>query len=219
MHTVEENLESLLHQAEERERRSRKRALIYSLIPIALALLLILFTGWQIKRAQQNVAALNEEGERYRKETAELQSRLEEMNKSLQDVTKQLRASREAVAFVTTGINLYHAHRYDAAVTAYNHALSLDPQNAYILNLKGYSLFKALRFNESIEALRTAVKVEPDYAWGYFDLARVSCAVGKFEEASNAIRKAIELRPQLAEKMKGDGEFTKLCRPLLDQIK
>jgi tetratricopeptide (TPR) repeat protein len=219
MHTVEENLESLLHRAEERERRARKRAIIYSLIPIALALLLILFTSWRIKQAQRNVAVLNKEAERYRAEAVELQGRLEEMEKSLRNVTKQLHSSREAVAFVTDGINLYHGRRYDEAVMAYNRALNLDPQNAYVLNLKGYSLFKARRFNESIETLRKAVEVGPDYAWGYFDLARVSCAVGKLEEASNAIKKAIELRPEIREIMKGDGEFTQLCRPLLNQIR
>jgi tetratricopeptide (TPR) repeat protein len=219
MHTVEENLESLLHRAEERERRARKRAIIYSLIPIALALLLILFTSWRIKQAQRNVAVLNKEAERYSAEAVELQGRLEEMEKSLRNVTKQLHSSREAVAFVTDGINLYHGRRYDEAVMAYNRALNLDPQNAYVLNLKRYSLFKARRFNESIETLRKAVEVGPDYAWGYFDLARVSCAVGKLEEASNAIKKAIELRPEIREIMKGDGEFTQLCRPLLNQIR
>jgi tetratricopeptide (TPR) repeat protein len=219
MHTVEEKLESLLHHAEERERRARKRAIIYSLIPIALVLLLILFTSWRIKQTQRNVAVLNEEAERYRAETVELQGQLEETNNSLQNVTRQLQSSREAIAFVTDGINLYHGRRYDEAVMAYNRALNLDPQNAYVLNLKGYSLFKARRLNESIETLRKAVELAPNYAYGYFDLARVSCAVGKLDEASNAIGKAIDLWPELSERMKRDGEFTQLCRPLLNQIK
>jgi tetratricopeptide (TPR) repeat protein len=219
MQRVEEKLESLLHHAEERERRARKRAIIYSLIPIALALLLILFTSWRIKQTQRNVAVLNEEAERYRAETVELQGRLEEMNNSLQIANKQLHSTREAIAFVTDGINLYHERRYDDAVMAYNRALDLDPQNAYVLNLKGYSLFKARRLNESLETLRKAVEVAPNYAYGYFDLARVSCAVGKLDDATNAIGKAIKLRPELRESVKGDGEFTQLCRPLLNQIK
>jgi tetratricopeptide (TPR) repeat protein len=141
------------------------------------------------------------------------------MNNSLQNANKQLHSTREAIAFVTNGINLYHERRYDEAVMAYNRALDLDSQNAHVLNLKGYSLFKARRFNESIETLRKAVEVAPNYAYGYFDLARVSCAVGKLDEASNAIGKAIKLWPELRERMKRDGEFTQLCQPLLNEIR
>lgn len=132
---------------------------------------------------------------------------------------QKLRASREAVAYVTNGINLYHQGRYKSAVVAYNVALSLDSLNAYILNLKGYSLFKAKQFDEAVEVLNKAVEVKPDYAWGYFDLARVNCANQNFDGASKAIRKAIELRPDLVYTMKNDQEFTNLCRPLLDLVK
>lgn len=153
------------------------------------------------------------------KDITEKEATIARIENELSQVETQLRASREAIAFVTDGINLYHQGQYERAVAAYNQALSLDPQNAYILNLKGYSLFNAKRLNEAVEVLRSAVEVQPDYAWGYFDLARASCANGNFDEASNAIRKALELRPSLVGIMKGDGEFTRLCKPLLNLLK
>ena len=128
---------------------------------------------------------------------------------------QQLRASREAVAYLKTGIDNYHMGKYETAIVSYDYALKLDSLNAYILDLKGYSLFKLKRFDEAAAILARAVRIQPDYAWGYFDLARIYCAMGSMDLATNAIKAALELQPELAETMRKDGEFTHLCKPLL----
>lgn len=63
-------------------------------------------------------------------------------NEQIHVLRQSLANSREAVQYVTQGINAYHSGAYRAAVDAYSRALQLDPQNTYVLDLKGYSLFK-----------------------------------------------------------------------------
>lgn len=152
----------------------------------------------------------------------ELAARSEEVaavRKELDTTRAQLAASREAVALVTQGINRYHQGSYRGAIEAYNQALRLDPKNPYIANLKGYSEFKANRLEDSIASLKQAVTIDPTYAWGFFDLARVLCADKKFSEAKDAVDKAVKLRPELGRMMASDGEFTRLCWPILKPTK
>jgi tetratricopeptide (TPR) repeat protein len=87
------------------------------------------------------------------------------------------------------------------------------------LNLRAYSLFRLGRINEAIEGQRQSVAVDPGYAWGHFDLARFLCAAGspaQVEEAKREIDRAIELEGDpMRERMKGDGEFRRVCRATL----
>src|SRR2546425_7781490 len=95
MQFTDEKLQSLLEEADERERRARKRAMIYSFLPIVLAGLLLIFTGWRIQTAEHQVAILNEQAERYRKEAASLQSKLDDLNSALEKVSNELRQATE----------------------------------------------------------------------------------------------------------------------------
>ena len=83
------------------------------------------------------------------------------------------------------------------------------------MNLKAYSLFKLNRISEAIEVQRQGLQIDPDYAWGYFDLARFRCKAGAFDEARQAIDGALEKRPGLRAHMEKDGEFQRLCAPVL----
>lgn len=154
------------------------------------------------------------------------QSELEQIKSNLDSVEiefnrqkQQLRASRESVYFVTQGINFFHQGLYVEAVQAYDKALSLDSLNAYILNLKGYSLFKAKHYYEAVNVLNHAVEVQPDYAWGYFDLARANCANGNYDNALKAAQKAIELRHDMINIIMSDGEFNRLCKQIVEELK
>jgi len=77
----EEQLQSLVKSAEERESIARRRAALYSLIPIVLASLLLWFTGWQIKEANQELTTVENE----------LQSSLQEQ----EDTNMQLEQTRQ----------------------------------------------------------------------------------------------------------------------------
>jgi hypothetical protein len=53
----EEQLKRLMEQAEQRERKRRRNALLYTLVPVALAVGLLVVTGWQVQKASQALAA------------------------------------------------------------------------------------------------------------------------------------------------------------------
>jgi cell wall-associated NlpC family hydrolase len=55
----EEQLNTLVESAEARERNARKRAALYSLIPIVLAGLLLSFSAWQIYQSNQELESIN----------------------------------------------------------------------------------------------------------------------------------------------------------------
>lgn len=61
MSSQQDQLEALLSEAERKERRSRQRAVLYSLIPIILAGILLTFTIWQIKTAQDTLESVQSE--------------------------------------------------------------------------------------------------------------------------------------------------------------
>lgn len=148
------------------------------------------------------------------REAKELEIKVKQQASELETVKAQLSKEREALAAGRDAINAFHAGNYEEALNDYDRALALDPENAYILNLKGYVLFKMKRFSDAAQALDASTKVDPQYAWAYFDLARVQCAAGNLNEARTAIEKALNLRPELKETMANDGEFTRVCKPL-----
>jgi tetratricopeptide (TPR) repeat protein len=133
-------------------------------------------------------------------------------------VQSELSTYREALTAAREGINEYHAGDFEAAVRSYDSALRLDPSNANLLDLKGYSLFKAGKLEESVAALQSSVEADPHYAWGYFDLARTYCAMRKFPEAAKAADAAIRADSALRRHMDADGEFRRVCKPILARV-
>jgi cytochrome c-type biogenesis protein CcmH/NrfG len=186
------------------ERRSFWRTAISVALLVAVGLAILFYS---VQRARQQAEDALHQAQVSRLQTREFQAQLHDLEQSLTN-------SREAVQYVTQGINLYHAGNYSAAVKAYDAALQLDPKNPYILDLKGYSLFKLKDFANAVSALQSSVTFQPDYAWGYFDLARVYCAEKQFDLASQSIKSALKIRPELAGYMQKDGEFLRLCAPL-----
>ena len=207
--------------AESLARRSRTTAIV-TLLGALLTLAVLIYASIELSRLMSRVEAKRIEVSRLERtvsdrqvQIGELEGNIGELQGEIDNLKRTLEGSRQAVAFVRDGINAYHQGAYSTAVRAYDAALRLDPENAYVLNLKGYSLFKLRQFDEAIAALKAAVDVQPDYAWGYFDLARAYCARKDFDLAKEARSRALALRPGLAGVMSGDGEFTRLCRPIL----
>jgi cytochrome c-type biogenesis protein CcmH/NrfG len=197
----QEEFERRLNRAETRS-FWRTAISVAALVAVGLGILF-----YSVQRAQQQAEDALHQAQASRLQTLRFQEQLRELEQSLSN-------SREAVQYVTQGINLYHSGNYRAAVKAYDAALQLDPKNPYILDLKGYSLFKQKDFTNAISALQSSVTLQPDYAWGYFDLARVYCAEKQFDLASQSIKSAVQIRPELKDYMAKDGEFLRLCAPL-----
>ncbi len=137
-----------------------------------------------------------------------------QLNAQLDETRKELQKSQNATRYVAEAINFYHARQYHRALQSYDQAITLDPNNPYIYDLKGYALFKLGQLEPSIATLRKSVVSDPNYAWGYFDLARVYCAAKDYRSARDSIASALRLAPELKHTMQRDGEFAHICQPV-----
>jgi tetratricopeptide (TPR) repeat protein len=182
---------------------------------MAVAIAFLSYSIYRIQSATARAQRLEVRVQESQKQLGAVEMGIRKSTAELQKVEEQLAKSRKAVNYVTQAINAYHAQRYDAAVNLYDKALSLDPLNPYIQNLKGYSLFKAGRLDDAIVTLREAVEIDKTYAWGWFDLARAYCASGKLDAATDAVQRAIELEGDLKDLMRADGEFRRLCQKVV----
>ncbi|HEX9074250.1 MAG TPA: hypothetical protein VF932_00660 [Anaerolineae bacterium] len=94
----QDQLQSLLKQAEDLERSARKRAIIYTVIPIIAAGVFVLFTGWQIQQANQQLQTinghLNESQQALSSVNTQLGQTKDELNRAQQD----LAASKQEAA-------------------------------------------------------------------------------------------------------------------------
>jgi tetratricopeptide (TPR) repeat protein len=129
-------------------------------------------------------------------------------------VQQQLSNSRAALASARAAINAFHSGNLSEALSLYDEALSSDPNNAYLQNLRAYTLFRLNRMQDAISGERRSVALDQSYAWGYFDLARFLCAASPPDlvEARDAAQRAIALRPDIEGIMKNDGEFQRVCK-------
>jgi tetratricopeptide (TPR) repeat protein len=197
-------------------RASRVSGLLMALGALVVAVALWLSYA-QLRALQADVNSLASEATRLEKQNSDLRQDAEKMRREMAGLREALAASRYA-------IEAFHQRDYSTAVSFYDQALRADPSNAYLLNLKAYSLFKLNRVGEAIDVQRQSLRADPEYAWGYFDLARFQCAAGRLDEARRAgffddarqsIASALERRPGLRAIMAKDGEFQKLCGPVL----
>jgi len=123
---------------------------------------------------------------------------------------------------IRRGINYYHSGGYAAAIASYDEALALEPQNAYVLDLKSYSQFRASDMDGAIASISTALSVDPGYIYGYSELARYACAAGRFDLAVETYTRAqaqhAGATELFASLLRDDGQFVRLCAPVRDRF-
>lgn len=128
-----------------------------------------------------------------------------------------------AADFIRRGINAYHNGDYASAITSYDEALQLDPENAYVLDLKSYSQFRAGDLDGAIASISTALSVDPSYVYGYSELARYACAAERYDLAVETYQRAKADYPSVAylfaSLLRDDGQFARLCAATSERFK
>jgi len=102
------------------------------------------------------------------------------------------------------GYTYYELNLLEDAVSAYRHALTLEPADAIAWTNLGVSLAKLNRHQDAIEAGKQAIKVKPDYpkAWGLLGSEYV--ATEQYHEATEAFNQAAQLDPSDPEIWRGN---------------
>jgi hypothetical protein len=73
---IQQDLLQLLQQVENRERVARRRAILYTLVPIVVAAILLTITGLQVYRAEKRVTDANIEVSKLEKRKSTLEQAL-----------------------------------------------------------------------------------------------------------------------------------------------
>jgi tetratricopeptide (TPR) repeat protein len=174
----------------------------------------------QRKVLTADIAALSKQKEALAQEGARLGAENDRLAERLTRGRQEARV--RAAEPVRRGINAYHAGDYAGAIAAYDEALALDPENAYVLDLKSYSQFRANDLESAITSVTAALAADPTYVFGYSELARYACAAGKFDLAVSTYARAQAQHkdaPSLfASLLRDDGQFARLCAPARDKL-
>lgn len=89
--------------------------------------------------------------------------------------------------------------KYDAAVLAFNKAISLSPNDPDIYNNLGPVLQEQGKLQEAIECYQRAITLKPGFAEAHNNLGNAMRELEKLPEAIGSYRRAITLKPDYAE--------------------
>lgn len=183
------------------------QALLWTQVLLALAAIIV----WVV--AAKKVKPLFAEERDLRQQITREQAELAATRADLAQSRQKLSAAREAVSFVTQGINSYHEGDYSGAIRSYDQALTRDPENAFVLDLKGYALFKAQRYGEAVQTSKESLRLDPENQFAMLDLIKAQCASGNMDEATPMLSQLLRQRPDF----KNDGELQRVCRPIMQR--
>ncbi len=189
------------------------------LFQVFAAALAVAVTAW----AAFQVRPLLSERDRLADEIAVLEQASAELSTANARLQTRLASAREASRFVSFAIEQYHNRRYVDAVRYYDEALRLDPENAYVLDLKSYSQYRAGDLEGAVASINAALRYEPGFIYGYSDLARYACAARQYEGAVDAYararrRSANEALVLFGRLLREDAQFASVCAPVADRF-
>ncbi|MBV9124186.1 MAG: tetratricopeptide repeat protein, partial [Planctomycetes bacterium] len=96
-------------------------------------------------------------------------------------------------------------HHWDEAIAEYEHAVRLDPENAWCHNRLGIALsWKGGRDDEAIAQFREAVRLDANAGWSHWCLATALEHKGCLDEAVDEFREAARLVPEKRAQWKQD---------------
>jgi TolB-like protein len=103
-----------------------------------------------------------------------------------------------SVAYLLSGYMELYLRQWDEAITQYEKALALDPNDPSCFRGLGWALISSGRPREAIEHLKKAMKLDPQNPAPY--LARIGLAHfcrGEWQEAATASEKAMKINPDM----------------------
>ena len=104
-------------------------------------------------------------------------------------------AAQSSNAWVQEGRMLTNSGKYNEAITAYDKAIEINPQNSLAWNGKGIVLDELGKFDEAIKAYNKAIEIDPQYfeAWTNNGVDLVN--LNKFDEAKASYENEIKINP------------------------
>lgn len=96
----ERTFEDLLGRIERREQIARRRSIFYSLVPIAMAAILLAYTSYRIQSATTQVQDLENQAAKHREQVAELRSQITSLERQLKETEARLEEATDLSRYV-----------------------------------------------------------------------------------------------------------------------
>ena len=110
----------------------------------------------------------------------------------------------QAETWFENGYDYYLDNNYDEALSAYNKAISYNPNEAYFLN-RGLIYSKKGQGDKSLNDYSMAISLNPNYADAYYIRGRTYYSQGKYNLAITDFNKVILLEPNYHDPMYKEG--------------
>ena len=108
-----------------------------------------------------------------------------------------------AVAYNNRG-NAYNAKGlYDQAISDFNQAIALTPDDAVAYNGRGLAYYYKKLYDQAIADHTKAITLKPDYAVAYYNRGNAYYSKGLRDQAIADLRAALNLNPQMKEAQDG----------------
>jgi len=109
--------------------------------------------------------------------------------------------------WLALGQNYNTARQYKLALSAFEHALHLDPRYASAYRGKGDALYNLKNYDEALEAYNIALRFDPTHARIHCNVGDILRRRGQYEDALAAYKQALHLDPKNAESYQGKGSI------------
>ena len=112
---------------------------------------------------------------------------------------------RDALDWYSKGVVLHRSGDYEKAIQCYDHALEIDPKNAYAWNVKGIALDSFGRYDEAIQCYDRALEIDPENADALNVKGYALRNLSRHDEAIRCHDHALEINPKDAYALNGKG--------------
>lgn len=107
--------------------------------------------------------------------------------------------SGDAVNWYTQGNALTASKNYTEAITAFDHAISLEPAYVEAWNGKADALNRAHRYSDALNASDQVIALNPNYLKGWINRGYILYNLGRYNDELAAYEQAIKIDPTNAE--------------------
>ncbi len=101
--------------------------------------------------------------------------------------------------------------KFDEAVSSYDAALATNPDNAKVLNWKGFALYRQGKYEEAVTSYKRCIEIDPKVAECYYNLGLALWQTGDKKGAQRAFERTWQLEPSFEGKARQDPAYRKIA--------
>lgn len=114
---------------------------------------------------------------------------------------------KELVRLLMSGSRLYNDGKYPEAISEFDKALVIAPNDPIALSNKAGALIDMNEYEKAIPLLEKALTVDPLMAGALYNKAAYLSMMGEVSDALSYLERAIKVNPDMAKLAKNDKDF------------